>query len=253
MSTDLQKRESGELAPASIYEVFRQMALDPSIDVTRIAALMELQIKAEDRNAEKEFNAAFARLLPTLPKIGKHGLIDMGTKGSMKFIKYEDLDRALRPIYTAAGFSLSFNSEATDKGILLVAVLAHTAGHSTTSRLQLPADAGAGRNALQALGSSLSYAKRYLTCNLFNIVAEGEDDDATAGDYINDRQVMAIEDLIAECGLGDVGRSKFLETFNAKSVGELFKANYAPAINLLSAKRRNLNQKAKDGAEDSPC
>jgi hypothetical protein len=244
MTTDIQKREGAELArPESIYDVFRQMALDPAIDVTRIAALMELQIKAEDRNAEKAFNAAFARLLPTLPKIGKHGLIDMGAKGSMKFMRYEDLDRALRPIYTAAGFSLSFNSEATDKGILLVAVLAHTAGHSTTSRLQLPPDAGAGRNALQALGSSLSYAKRYLTCNLFNIIAEGEDDDATSGDFITEKQAMNIEDLIHECSLGDAGRAKFLETFNAKGVSELFKANYAPAINLLSAKVRSLGSK----------
>ena len=244
MSAELEKRESAELArPETIYDVFRQMALDPAIDPARIGALMELQFKAEQRNAEKEFNAAFARLLPTLPKIGKHGLIEMGVKGSMKFMRYEDLDRALRPIYTAAGFSLSFNSEPTDKGILLVALLAHSAGHSIASKLQLPPDVGAGRNALQALGSSLSYAKRYLTCNLFNIIAEGEDDDATAGDYITEKQTMNIEDLMHECSLGEAGRAKFLETFNCKSVSELMKANYAPAINLLVAKRRNLGSK----------
>ncbi len=246
MSTDLQKRESAELArPETVYDVFRRMAMDKDVPLERISALMDLQIKAEDRQAEKEFNSDFAALLPKLPKIGKNGVIDMGAKGSMKFIRYEDLDRALRPIYTADGFSLSFNSEATDKGILLVAVLAHRAGHSKASRLQLPPDVGAGRNALQALGSSLSYAKRYLTCNLFNIVAEGEDDDATAGDFITEKQAMNVEDLIAECSLGEAGRAKFLETFNCKAVSELMKANYAPAINLLSAKRRNLGAEKK--------
>lgn len=245
MSAAITTRNSGELAPASIYEVFRAMAMDPSVDVARLAGLMELQIKAEDRNAEKEFNTAFARLQPTLPRITKRGEIDMGVKGKMSFARYEDLDSAVRPLYSAAGFSLSFISEPSDKGIVLVAALAHQAGHSKTSRLQLPPDAGAGRNALQALGSSLSYAKRYLTCDLFNIVTVGQDDDATSGDYITEKQAMNIEDLMAECSLGEAGRSKFLETFGAKAVSELFKANYAPAINLLCAKRRSLGSKDK--------
>src|SRR5262245_60127606 len=129
MTNELERREETAIEkPASVYDVFRQLALDPAVDPARIAALMDLQIKAEDRNAEKEFNAAFARLQPTLPRIGKHGVIDMGAKGQMKFARYEDLDAAIRPLYVREGFSLSFISEPSDKGIILVAVLAHSAG-----------------------------------------------------------------------------------------------------------------------------
>lgn len=234
--TQLAKQDERAIAPRTIHEVFVEMALNPDIDPARIAALMELQIKAEERNAEKEFNAAFARLQPRMPRILKRGTIEMGTKGSMKFARYEDLDTAIRGLYVAEGFSLSFVSEPTDKGIVLVAVLAHGAGHSKTSRLQLPADTGAGRNSLQALGSSLSYAKRYLTCDIFNIVTVNEDDDATAGDYISEKQVENIENFFYE--IGEERRPKFLETFGVKGVSDLTKSNYTPAINLLNAIRR---------------
>lgn len=241
--TQLAKQDERALTPRTIHEVFVEMALNPDIDPARIAALMELQIKAEERNAEKEFNAAFARLQPRMPRILKRGTIEMGSKGSMKFARYEDLDTAIRHLYVAEGFSLSFVSEPTDKGIVLVAVLAHGAGHSKTSRLQLPADTGAGRNSLQALGSSLSYAKRYLTCDIFNIITIGQDDDGTAGDYILAKQVENIENFFHE--IGEESRPKFLEMFGVKSVPDLTKSNYIPAINFLQAKRNGMGKREK--------
>jgi len=225
-----------ERAPATIHEVFMAMARDPSIDPARIGALMELQIRAEERNAAKEFNAAFARLQPTLPRITKKGTIDMGAKGSMKFAKYEDLDAAIKPKYTAEGFSLSFVSKATDKGILLVAVLKHASGHQQVSEMQLPPDAGAGRNALQALGSSLSYAKRYLTCDLFNIVTVGQDDDGSAISAVTQDDVDRIEGMLLDNDLGADYRAKLLETMNVKALSDLQRVQVPTILSLIRAK-----------------
>lgn len=235
-----------ERVPATIYEVLGDLARDPNVDVTRIAALMDLQIKAEDRQAEREFNAAFARLQPMMPRISKKGKIDMGAKGSMSFARYEDLDKALRPLYVAEGFSLSFISEPSEKGIVLVAVLAHSAGHQKTSRLQLPADAGAGRNPLQALGSSLSYARRYLTCDIFNVITVGEDTDANLPeDSLTQEQVDDITRLIQECNMNDAAKGKFLKFMEVEAIKDITQGAYAPAMNYLQAMRRKAGRQSE--------
>jgi len=126
---------------------------------------------------------------------------------------------------------------------VLVAVLAHAAGHQKVSRMQLPADTGAGRNALQALGSSLSYAKRYLTCDIFNIVTVGQDNDGTSISEIDEKQIDNIEDLLHE--IGDEHRVKMLEFVGYKAVSEIQKGGYHAAIQYLLAKRRQLAEKAK--------
>ncbi len=243
MSADLEKRQpqAVERQRETVFDALAALARDPSVPVDRIVSLYDLQRRAEADEAERQFNAAFARL--KLPRISKKGTIDMGAKGSMKFARYEDLDDAIRHLYVAEGFSLSFVSEPTDKGIVLVAVLAHSAGHHKTSRLQLPPDAGAGRNALQALGSALTYAKRYLTCDLFNIVTVGLDDDATSGDFLSQKRVDNIEDMIQECG--EQVRGPFLTFVGAKAVSEIQNGGYTAAINYLVAKRRQIAEKSK--------
>src|SRR5712671_2893952 len=125
---------------------------------------MDLQERHETRQAEIAFNKAFGKMQPRLPRIRKDGTVSLGSgKGSYSFAEWEDIDFIIRPILDEYGFTLSFTSEPTDKGVLMVAYLSHELGHSRTSKMQLPPDAGPGRNALQAIGSAQSYGKRYLT------------------------------------------------------------------------------------------
>ena len=67
--------------------------------------------------------------------------------------------------------------------------------------MPLPPDVGPGRNALQAMGSTLSYAKRYLAEMLFNIVRENEDDDGQAGGTrrIGGDQKAQLVELMMKC------------------------------------------------------
>ena len=238
MSTVPMVRDGQEVAPHSIYEVLGQLARDPSVDVARITQLMDLQLRAEAHQAEKEFNAAFARLQPRMPRITKRGKIEMGSKGMMKFARYEDLDAAIKPLYAAEGFSLSFSSRATDKGIILVGILKHCAGHTLTPapELQLPPDAGAGRNSLQALGSSLSYAKRYLTCDIFNIVTADEDNDGTSLSAVTQDQIDNIDAMLRDNELDDQYRSKLLETMNVKALSDLQRVQVPTILSLIRAK-----------------
>lgn len=236
----------GTLQPApaipTIYEMVYALVRDPNVDPARIAQFMEIQERAENRNAEKEFIAAMTRLQPRLPRIGKDGSIDLGRGKPMKFAKFESIDRIIRPLLTEEGFSISFGTAPHDKGITITATLSHAAGHSRTESMPLPFDTGPGRNNLQAVGSTISYGKRYLVCAMLNLITVGDDDDGNASSAITRDQQDNIEALITECGLTSEARSKFMEMMGVKAISDIQQGGYKAAINILVAKRRKVGE-----------
>lgn len=244
-----------ERQPATIYEVLRDLARDPAVDVARIAGLMDLQIKAEDRQAEREFNAAFARLQPKLPRVAKRGKIslikDGVNKGTIKFCTIDDLDAAIRPLYTEEGFTLSFMSEACPTGVTRVGILRHAAGHSVRSTMQLPPDKSGGKGELQGYGSSMSFCDRYITRGLFNIIMVDEDNDGSSGGNITEVQQKVLRRAILTVGIDE---TKFLEwaktTYGAKAISEIPTLGYRGCQVQIEAKYRVVLQNAGDDAQE---
>lgn len=235
---DLVKREE-----PSHLDIIRELATNPNVDVEKFERLLAMQERMDAKAAEIAYNQAFAKMQPQLPRIKKNGSIDLGKGKPLSFARYEDIDFAIRPILTQEGFTLSFTSEPTAMGVLMTATLAHSQGHSRTSKMQLPPDAGPGRNALQAIGSSHSYGKRYLTAGLLNLVMEsGDDDGHTAFGFITEQQADSILDLLAACGAEAKPelKSKFLSWLKAKAVSEIRKADYQRAVSFLEQKARGV-------------
>jgi hypothetical protein len=67
----------------------------------------------------------------------------------------------------------------------------------------------------KAVGITNSFLRRYIVCNIFNIVVVGDDDDGT-GETIDKAQTKTILDLLKKANVGP----KFLKYMNAQSVGE---------------------------------
>lgn len=251
MSNELSKQQNqqlqatGERTAPTVLEIISAVASDPRVDVSKLEALLNLQERVQAKEAEIEFNRAFARLQPKLPRIAKNGKIDLGKGKPLSFAKWEDIHYVITPLLTEEGFTLSFTSEPTDRGVLMTAILAHSLGHSRESKMALPADAGPGRNALQAIGSSHSYGKRYLTVGILNIVTEdGDDDGRKSVGFITDQQMESITDLLTECGAdrNPQIKSDFLTYMRAKAVHEILAPDYKKAITALESKRRHLSK-----------
>lgn len=249
MPTELAKQEqqlqATERTAPTVLEIISAVASDPRVDVSKLEALLNLQERVQAKEAEIEFNRAFARLQPKLPRIAKNGKIDLGRGKPLSFAKWEDIHYVITPLLTDEGFTLSFTSEPTDKGVLMTAILAHSLGHSRESKMALPADAGPGRNALQAIGSSHSYGKRYLTVGILNIVTEdGDDDGRKAVGFITDQQMESITDLLMECGGNSNPKiqSDFLKYMGAKAIHEILAPDYKKAVTALESKRRQVQK-----------
>jgi hypothetical protein len=140
------------------------------------------QLKA--REAEAQFSAALSRMQPKLPVIDELGAI-LGPDGEpvATYATWEDTVEAIRPILARFGFSLSFRPGQSVRGNPTVTgVLRHRGGHKEEGELELPPDLTGGKNAVQAVGSALSYGQRYVARMLLSLTSRGGDDDGASSE-----------------------------------------------------------------------
>lgn len=176
----------------SMMEMVLRAARDPSVDVSKMERLMQM---AKDMRAEEAKTAYFADLAEMqdeLPSIQERGEIKIGN-ASQKYALWEDINKAIKPIMKRHGFAISFRTGIAEGKITVTGVLSHRGGHSEETTIHLPSDTSGSKNAVQAVGSSTSYGKRYTASALLNITTGGEDDDGEGeGGYHASPQAHAI-------------------------------------------------------------
>ena len=180
--TAVQKVEAGQTAvanySASLMDVIAQAARDPSVDIDKMERLIAMQERVQGRDAQTQYYAALAEMQPNLPIIDERGGIkDRSGNIQSTYALWEDVNEAIRPTLSEHGFSLSFRVSRADGEIIVTGILAHRSGHREETTLSLPTDTSGSKNAVQAVGSSTSYGKRYTAFALLNITTTGEDDD----------------------------------------------------------------------------
>lgn len=163
---------------ASLIDVIAQAARDPSVDIDKMERLIAMQERVQGREAQTSYYAALAEMQPNLPIIDERGGIK-GRDGQVQstYALWEDVNEAIRPTLAEHGFSLSFRVARAEGEIIVTGILAHRMGHREETTLTLPTDTSGSKNAVQAVGSSTSYGKRYTAFALLNITTTGEDDD----------------------------------------------------------------------------
>lgn len=215
--------------PTSLLNFVAQAVSDPNVDVAKLEALLRMQREIVADEAKTEFNIALHAAQAEMPRVKKNGTIKLITKeglnrGSIPFATYEDVDTALRPIMEKYGFTINFNVDARDGGGgIITGTLEHTNKHFKTASMPLALDTGPGRNNLQAMGSTLSYGKRYVLEMLFNIVREGVDDDGKLGGtkFITEEEAAELRDLTKRAGRQEGAILDKLFAGNVRSFEEL--------------------------------
>lgn len=227
-----------ERTPPSLLNFIASAVTDPAIDVTKLQALLDMQKQVVAAEAKRVFQVALHSAQREMPRVSKLGTIDTG-KGIMKFARWSDIDLVLRPIMERHGFALSFTSDAREGGgAVVTATLQHLLGHEMTASMSLPLDTGPGRNNLQALGSTLSYGKRYLAEMLFNIVRIDEDNDGNGApdrpEYLTTGEIGELNGLIKETKTDP----KRFEAFVGLPLDKVAGSRFVELKTLLQAKRK---------------
>lgn len=231
-------------------------AADPSIDVAKIKAILDMVLEMRAREAEASFNKALAKLQPELPVIKKNGRIEILDKTSKavvqstKFAKWEDIHAAIMPILNKNGFALSFRpgvEDGTGK-IVTTGILRHKDGHREEAAITLPHDSSGSKNAVQAVGSTLSYGQRYSAKLLLNFRTEGDDDDGASSDRFDEDDpnlwitAQQVTDLTVLMDAAGVDRDRFLNFLQVETLARIPRARHAEVLGLIAQKKRQATQ-----------
>lgn len=186
--TQLAKKQESEVADygASLMQVIAKAASDPAVDVEKMERLFAMQERVQAREAKIAYTEAKLAMRPDLPEITMKGRIVIRDKNDSSkiiqetpFARFEDIQEAIEPVLLAHGFDLEFKNGLSDEGkVRVTTILTHRDGHSESTYFDLPHDSSGSKNAVQAVGSSTSYAKRYGLLSILNIRVAGQDDDA---------------------------------------------------------------------------
>ena len=201
---------------------------------------MQMTVREEDRKAA--FAAAMNRLQVVLPQVTEHGTIFAKDKVTVRsrYAFIEDIDVAIRPLYTAEGFSISYNEEFDNVPPNMrkfSAKLLHCDGHSETKYKLMPFDRSEYRTDSQSESSTTSLARRLLLKMHFNLVTRGEDDDGQGGSLrISPDQVRDIETLLNDT---KSNIPKFLELIaGVDKIENILERDFKRCVNALETKQR---------------
>lgn len=159
----------------SAAQMFERLARDPSVDVEKLERLIAMQERINAHMAKSAFDTAFAEMQGEIPSI-----VERGSTNNGRYAELEDIVAAVRPVLQKHGFSLSHETQWPDaKTVKVIGILTHKQGHEKRTEFLSTADTSGNKNAIQGLGSAVSYGRRYTTKDLLCIVTKGEDDDAT--------------------------------------------------------------------------
>lgn len=223
---------------AAIIQVIERAAMNPNVDIDKMERLLEMQERIMARNAKAAYDAAYADMQNDLPEIRERGGIkDRAGNIQSKYALWEDINEAIKPVLAKHGFGISFRTGQHDGRIVVTGVLSHRDGHREETTMELPTDTSGSKNAVQAVGSSTSYGKRYTAQALLNLTSRGEDDDghAAGAKVITAEQRNELQEIIEKIG-GDV--ATFCQWAKVESLAVVPSSFFDKAKQALVAKAK---------------
>lgn len=229
-------------APAETFAaVLMQMLTNPDIPADKMEVVMKMRREVLGDQAREAFMEHFAALSAELPQVERDGTVELVKDGRVlgkyAFTTIENMDTILRPLLAKHGFAISFGSIDNKDSVTITGTLSGW-GWERSSTYTLPPDAGPGRNALQARGSSRRYAKRYIVDDLVNIVRKGKDDDARGAmeALIDATQIKELTDLLKST---QTIEAAFLTTMvsGAETLHDIRQRDYPRLIMALREKK----------------
>lgn len=224
-------------APADNPLAMLGAALASGQDPAKLEKLMDLADRWKASQAAEAFATALNLVQSEMPCVVKDG---KNTHTQARYATLENVQTVIRPVYSRHGFSLSYGTEDSKLAdhVRVVCDVSHVGGCTRRYHLDCPMDGtgakgGSNKTGVQAVGSSISYARRYLTLMIFNITVANEDVDGNAADAldtITEADCLDVEGLLAD---KQVDYARFLEWGRTAGV---FIPNAEPAVRNIGKK-----------------
>jgi len=192
----------------NFLSLIEKVALDPNVDVEKMTKILDMQERILNKQASIEFNKSMALAMVQIPSVARE------TQGqSNKFAAFENINKIVKTIIAKHGLFITFRTEfQSDDFLLVTAKITHQSGYSQETSMRFPFDNSGNKNDIQAVGSSISYGKRYTMSALLGIATHDEDDDGfSTSKTIGEKEIERINNGLDKSGIGLDVLCKYME------------------------------------------
>jgi hypothetical protein len=212
----------------------------------------------EGMAARKAFDNAMADAKAEIPTIKRNRAVDAGEKNGKAGPKYrfEDLAeiaQTVDPILSKHGLSYRYRvASPINAPVAVTCVVSHRDGHFEETTLTAGRDDGPGRNAIQQVGSTITYLQRYTLKAALGLAVSHDDDGGSSEQQaepvaytppagsITQQQVDFIREALEAKGAASTA---FLQWANSKGMfagrkqrlEELPAQHYAASVNAIAS------------------
>lgn len=233
---------SGDKAASTLLSVIERISEMPELDLDRVERLFDMRQKMLEQQQEQEFNASMARAQSEIQAV----VVNKENKHtSSKYADLSAIHEGAKPIWTKYGFSVVTRTSPSQINGFIKATceVRHEGGHKEVFENDWPLDAAGSKGntnktPIQAIGSTISYIRRYTELMVFDISTKGEDDDGNR--QTQQRQRVITREQVNEI-MGLIQKAKttpeqFCHHARINAIHELQAGRYQAAINSLKNK-----------------
>lgn len=229
-------------------------ALASGASAETLERLMALQERWQAAQAKRAFDAAMAEAKAEISPIMKTRKVDFTSAKGRTNYDYEDLaqiENQVSPVLSRHGLSYRFRSEQPEaRAIKVTCILSHRDGHSEENSLSGWADDTGNKNAIQAVGSAITYLQRYSLKLALGLSATNDTDGrALKVDEAASITADQYQELAALVERSGADEKAMLEYLGAKDMETLTVAQYGKAKAQLEKK---IAKKALDAKKATP-
>lgn len=219
-------------APAATPVDMAYQLIQSGADFATVKEMLAVSKELAAEKARNAFNEAAAAAKAEIPVVARNAE-GHNKKAYANFAAYAAV---VDPVIAKYGLRYRFRTEQTDR-ITVTCILSHKDGHSEENSLSGPADSSGSKNAIQAIGSTLTYLQRYTLIQALGLAA-GDDDDGRKSEEtsgpISEDQIKAIRDLIETTGT-DI--AKFCEYLKVDAIPDIPASEFPRVVAMLEKKR----------------
>lgn len=251
MSTEKQLAVQ-EPSVSMMLSAFIEKGITPD-SVAAFSQLCALKERMDDKQAERDFAAAFAKMQGEMPKIeATKGVPNNDGTVRYKFAPFEEIMRLAQPVLIANGFAVTFDSKIEETRIVSICTLLHVSGHSRSNSFACRVGKGPpGSSESQSDGSASTYAKRFALCNALNIVIEHEqvgDDARGLGSPMDAERVVELKKRVAGIKADEAKFLTFAGGKDCKTFEAIPSERYEEIDAMLTRKEKATGLRNEDGS-----
>lgn len=220
-----------------------QQAVSGGADLEKLEKLLELQERWEANEAKKAYHRAMTAFKSNPPEIEKDKKVAFGNT-KYNHATLSNVTRKISAELSKHGLSSSW-SVSQNGQISVTCHITHEQGHSEQTTLSAPADTSGSKNAIQSIGSTITYLERYTLLALTGLATnEMEDDGNGAGAVkISPEEADGILDhLLANT----IEIDKFLSYMKIEKIEDMLKSDLKKAMIAIENSKAKKSSKEKD-------